>query len=188
MKDDGRELSETVVLVKAGQTGDRAAFDRLVQLYQRQAMGLALGIVGNVHDAAEAVQDALVKAYLGLGGLNQPERFQPWLLKIVANEAISRRRSARRHRIITRLFVASTLERRASELQERESEGELQAAIARALQRLSAKEAEAIALFGLDNLPHGEVGRIMGCSAGAVRWHVHRARKKLRVLLKDYLR
>ncbi len=187
MKDDGRELSETVALVKAGQTGDRAAFDRLVQLYQRQAMGLALGILGNVHDAAEVVQDALVKAYLGLGGLNQPERFQPWLLKVVANAAVSRRRSARRHRILTRLFLASTVERRVAEPQEREREEELHTAIAQALQRLSPKEAEAIALFGLDNLPHKEVGRIMGCSTGAARWHVHRARKKLRVLLKDYL-
>jgi RNA polymerase sigma-70 factor (ECF subfamily) len=187
MKDDGRELSETVALVKAGQTGDRAAFDRLVLLHQRQAMGLALGILGNVHDAAEVVQDALVKAYLGLGGLNQPERFQPWLLKIVANAAISRCRSARRHRILTRIFVAGTVERRAAEPPEGERGEELRVAIERALERLSAKEAEAIALFGLDDLPHREVGRIMGCSTGAARWHVHRARKKLRVLLKDYL-
>ena len=187
MKDDGWEQSETVALVKASQTGDRAAFDRLVQLHQRRAMGLAFGILGNVHDAAEVVQEALVKAYLGLGGLSHPERFRSWLLRIVAHEAISRRRSARRHRIIMRLLAASAMERWAAEPQERGREEELHTAIERALQRLSAKEAEAIALFGLDGLSHKEVGRIMGCSAGAVRWHVHRARKKLGVLLREYL-
>lgn len=187
MTDDGREQSETVALVRAGQTGDRAAFDRLVQLHQRRAMGLALGILGNVHDAAEVVQEALVKAYLGLGGLRDPQRFRTWLLQIVAHEAISRRRSARRHRIGMKLLVTRSRERRAAEPQEKGHEEELRAVVERALQQLSAKEAEAIALFGLDGLSHQEAGRIMGCSAGAVRWHAHRARKKLRVLLKDYL-
>ena len=187
MKDDGREQSETVALVKAGRTGDRAAFDRLVQLHQRRAMGLAFGILGNVHDADEVVQEALVKAYQGLRDLHRPESFRSWLLRIVAHEALSRRRSARRNRMRMRFLAARTAERRAAEPQERGHEEELRAAIEQALQRLSAKEAEAIALFGLDGLSHQEVGRIMGCSAGAVRWHAHRARKKLRVLLKDYL-
>jgi RNA polymerase sigma-70 factor (ECF subfamily) len=188
MKDDGREQSETVALVKAGRTGDRAAFDRLVELHQQRAVGLAFGILGNVHDAAEVIQEALVKAYLRLGGLNQPELFLPWLLRIVAHEAISRRRAARRHRIRMRLLAARTRERRATEPHEGGHEEELRAAIERALQQLSAKEAQAIALLGLDGLSHEEVERIMGCSAGAVRWHTHRARRKLRVLLKDYLR
>jgi len=63
----------------------------------------------------------------------------------------------------------------------------MQAAVERALARLTGSQAKAIALFGIDGLPHDEVARIMGCSAGAVRWHVHRARRKLRVLLREYL-
>lgn len=187
MKDDGREQGETVELVKAAQAGDKAAFDRLVQLHQRQAMGLALGILANVHDGAEVVQEAFVKAYTGLGGLSRPERFRFWLLKIVANEAVSRHRAARRRRIVTRLFLATEAERQSARAQEKENADELQIAVERAMRQLTAQEAKAITLFGLDDLPHREVGRIMGCSAGAVRWHVHRARKKLRVLLKEYL-
>jgi RNA polymerase sigma-70 factor (ECF subfamily) len=179
MNDDSREQSGIAELVKAAQAGDKMAFGRLVQSYQRQAMGLALGILGNVHDAAEVVQEAFVKAYVGLGGLSRPERFRFWLLKIVSNEAISRRRAVRRLGIVTKLFLLDRVER--------ENADELQAAIEGAMRQLTGKEAEAITLFGLDGLPHGEVGRIMGCSAGAVRWHVHRARKKLRVLLKEYL-
>ena len=187
MKDDGREQNETAELVRAAQAGEKAAFDRLVLLYQRQAVGLAFGILANRDDAAEVVQEAFVKAYLGLGGLSQPERFRFWLLKIAANEAISRRRATRRHGILTSLFIAARAERRPSKPQERDDADELQNAVEQAMRRLTDKEARAIALFGLDDLPHEEVGRIMGCSAGAVRWHVHRARKKLRVLLKEYL-
>jgi RNA polymerase sigma-70 factor (ECF subfamily) len=184
---DGQGQSETAELVRASRAGDKTAFDRLVQLHQRQAMGLALGIVANVDDAAEVVQEAFVKGYLQLGGLNQPERFRFWMLKIVANEAISRRRAARRQAAMIRRFMADRVERRAAGPEEREHAQDLQATIERAMRHLTAREAQAIALLGLDDLPHTEAGRIMGCSAGAVRWHVHRARKKLRVLLKEYL-
>jgi RNA polymerase sigma-70 factor (ECF subfamily) len=187
MKDGSREQDETAGLVRAAQAGDKAAFDRLVQLYQRQAVGFALGILGNRDDAAEVVQEAFVKAYLGLAGLSQPERFRFWLLKITANEAISRRRAVRRRRIVTSLFVAARVERRSSGPQEREDADELGKAVRQAMRHLTDGEARAIALFGLDDLPQEEVGRIMDCSAGAVRWHVHRARKKMRVLLKEFL-
>ncbi len=187
MKDDGREQNDTVELVRTAQAGDKAAFSRLVQLYQRQAVGLALGILGNKDDAAEVVQEAFVKAYLGLGSLSQPERFRFWLLRIAVNEAIGRRRAVRRRRIGISLFLGATVEKRSLGPEEETNADELQEAVERAVGRLTTKEAKAIALFGLDDLSYDEVGQIMGCSAGAVRWHVHRARKKLRALLKDYL-
>jgi RNA polymerase sigma-70 factor (ECF subfamily) len=187
MMDDGQGQNETAELVRATRVGDKTAFDRLVQLHQRQAMGLALGILANVDDAAEAVQEAFVKGYLQLGGLNQPERFRFWMLKIVANEAISRRRAARRQATMIRRFMADRVEKRAPEPEERGHAQDLQATMERAMRQLTASEARAIALLGLDDLPQSEVGRIMGCSPGAVRWHVHRARKKLRVLLKEFL-
>jgi RNA polymerase sigma-70 factor (ECF subfamily) len=187
MKDVGPEQEEVLRLVWASRTGDKAAFDRLVLLHQRQAVGLALGILGNRDDAAEVVQEAFIKAHLSLGRLSQPERFRFWLLKIVANEAVSRRRAARRRRIVTHLFLAAQAQRQSPGPQEKENADELQQAIERAMRQLTDKEARSIALFGLDDLPQDEVARIMGCSAGAVRWHVHQARKKLRVLLKEHL-
>ena len=53
--------------------------------------------------------------------------------------------------------------------------------------RLSGKEARAITLFGLEDMSQRQVAEIMGCSVQAVRWHVFRARQKLKVLLKEYL-
>ena len=187
MKDAGPEQDEVFRLVWASQTGDRAAFGRLVALHQRQAVGLAFGILGNRDDAAEVVQEAFLKAHLSLDHLSRPERFRFWLLKIVANEAVNRRRAARRRRIVTHLFLRVQAQRQASSSQENENVDELQKAIEQAMRQLTDREARAIALFGLDDLPQDEVARIMGCSAGAVRWHVHRARKRLRVLLKEHL-
>ncbi len=64
---------------------------------------------------------------------------------------------------------------------------ELKEEIRRAMSKLSKKEAKAIALFGIEDLPRDKVAQIMGCSAEAVKWHVFKARQKLKVLLKEYL-
>ena len=64
---------------------------------------------------------------------------------------------------------------------------ELERAIARAMTKLSKKEAKSIALFGFEGLSHREVAEIIGCSVESVRWYVFRARQKLRVLLKETL-
>jgi RNA polymerase sigma-70 factor (ECF subfamily) len=69
---------------------------------------------------------------------------------------------------------------------ERENAKELKEAIQQAMLKLSKKEAKAMSLFSLNDLSHSQVAEIMGCSVGAVRWHVFRARQKLRVLLKEY--
>ena len=187
MKDTCQEQDEIVRLVRASQAGDKVAFDRLVLLHQSQAMRVALGILGNVHDAAEVVQEAFVRAYLRIGTLVLPGRFRFWMLRIVANEAVSRQRAARRQVAMTKLFVAAGFQRRLRGPDEREEARDLQAAVERAMVHLTEREAKAIALFGLEDLSHGETAQIMGCSSEAVRWHVYRARQKLRVLLKEYL-
>jgi RNA polymerase sigma-70 factor (ECF subfamily) len=63
----------------------------------------AVAILGTADEAADAVQDAFVKAYLSIGKLKQPENFGPWLLRIVTNAAISRARTVRRRKDRRRL-------------------------------------------------------------------------------------
>ena len=93
----GQELA----WVHAAQAGNRAAFGQLAQLYQRQCAAVALRLLGNSHDAAELVQDALVKAYRSLGQLKESERFGPWLMRIVTNLALNLRRSRVRRQALS---------------------------------------------------------------------------------------
>jgi RNA polymerase sigma-70 factor (ECF subfamily) len=162
------------------------AFGRLVRLHQQRAMRLATGILGDADDAAEVVQEAFVKVYLRLDRLRVPGRFGPWLLKAVANEAIDRRRALRRR---TRLKPAHWREMRkpGQSPDEIEAGRDLRAAIRSAMLKLTANEAQAITLFGLEGRSQREVAEMMRCSNESVRWYVYRARRKLRVLLKEYL-
>jgi RNA polymerase sigma-70 factor (ECF subfamily) len=173
-------------LVKAGQAGERAAIDRLVRLYQQRAMQAAVGILGDANEAAEAVQAGFLKAYLNIDKLKEPSQFETWLLRIVANAAISQARAAGRRAKNLRPTDCIAIRDTPSPV-DRQSTEELKEAIAWALGKLSKKEAAAISLFGLEDLSHKQVARIMGCSVEAARWYVFSARKKLKVLLKDFL-
>ena len=65
-------------------------------MHQAIAFRVALVAAGDRGDAEEAVQDGFVKAYRALGRFRKGAPFRPWLLRIVANEARNRRRSAGR--------------------------------------------------------------------------------------------
>ncbi len=178
--------SDVERLVEASQAGDRYAFDDLVRLYQRRAVHLAIRLLGNANDATEVVQQAFVTAYLKIDKLREPKRFESWLLKIVANLATDQRTAAKRRLEIVKTAGCCSDKKTISPV-EKEIRAELEEAIRRAMLKLSMKEAKAISLFGFEDLSHKEVAGIMGCSVGTARWYVFRARRKLSVLLKDYL-
>ena len=173
-------------LVSASQAGDRGAFDKLVDLYQQRAMQVAVRILGDADEAAEVVQNGFVKAYLNIKKLKESKRFEAWFLRIITNTAISQRKAIKGRLEKIRIAGCFANQKTFSPV-ERETGRELHQAIRRAMLKLSKKQAQAIALFGIENLPRDEVARIIGCSAEAVRWHVFKARQKLKVLLKDYL-
>jgi RNA polymerase sigma-70 factor (ECF subfamily) len=82
--------------VERARRGDEDAYEELVRAHQGIAFRTAYVIAGNAGDAEEAAQEAFVKAYRGLGRFRPGSPFRPWLLRIVANEARNRRRSAGR--------------------------------------------------------------------------------------------
>jgi RNA polymerase sigma factor (sigma-70 family) len=173
-------------LVKASRAGNRGSFDELVCLYQRRAMQVAIRILGDANEAAEAVQNGFVKAYLNIDKLKEQKRFEAWFFRIITNTVISQRKAVKGRLEKIRMAESCGSKKTFSPV-EREANRELQMAIKQAMLKLSKKQAQAIALFGIEDLPQDKVAEIMGCSAEAVRWHVFKARQKLKVLLKDYL-
>jgi RNA polymerase sigma factor (sigma-70 family) len=100
---EDRPLAETDLVAQAKQ-GDTRAYQTLVEQHQTIAFRTAYLITGSEPEAEEAVQDGFVKAYYALGRFRPGAPFRPWVLRIVANEARNRRRSAgRRDRLALRV-------------------------------------------------------------------------------------
>jgi RNA polymerase sigma factor (sigma-70 family) len=103
---ESRPPDESTLVARA-RRGEAAAYEELVRMHQAIAFRVALVNAGDRADAEEAVQDGFVKAYRALGRFREGAPFRPWLLRIVANEARNRRRSAGRRAGMT-LRVAGT--------------------------------------------------------------------------------
>ena len=82
-------------LVAAAKSGDAAAFEELVNRYERKIFRLTMNITRNHEDAEDAMQDAFMKAYAHLGKFKEDSRFYTWLVRIAANEALMRLRKRR---------------------------------------------------------------------------------------------
>jgi RNA polymerase sigma-70 factor (ECF subfamily) len=100
---EGRPADDGQLFARA-QRGDAAAYEEIVQRYQQIAFRTAYVITGSAADAEDAAQDGFVKAYRALASFREGAEPRPWLLRIVANEARNRVRSAgRRHQLELRL-------------------------------------------------------------------------------------
>jgi len=83
------------VLVRQTLAGDADAFGVLVTRYQKVMYTVALRMLGNAEDAADATQDAFVKAYRGLPTFDSTHRFYSWMYRILVNECLNAIRSRR---------------------------------------------------------------------------------------------
>lgn len=90
------------VWIERARHGDKTAFEELVRRHQAVAFRAAYLITGDAHEAEDAVQEGLVKAWRALSSFRPEAPLRPWLLRIVANQARNRRR-AQSYRLQLRL-------------------------------------------------------------------------------------
>ena len=188
---------EDAKLVKAALAGSNEAFDKLVQQYQRRAVAVASRLLRNLDDAMDVAQESFIRAYQALGQLNDPKRFGPWLLRIVANQALNFRRSHRKDPKISLDQTVSDDEDSTSPLmalagaeptaQEHVSAQELAGALEKAIAELPENLRDALVMFAVEKLPQKEIADIMGCSLQTVKWSVFEARRRLREKLENWL-
>jgi RNA polymerase sigma-70 factor (ECF subfamily) len=193
--------SQELALVLRAKAGDPAAFGKLAQQYQRQCAAVALRLLGNTHDAAELVQDALVKAFRSLEQLQQSERFGPWLMRIVTNLALNYRRSRGRRQALSLEQTSAaagadeggedlraSLPGRSLDAPEKPlTNAELGDAIQTAIDGLPEKQRLALVMFAIENMPQKDVADVLNCSVEAVKWHVFTARKQLKKALSTHM-
>jgi RNA polymerase sigma-70 factor (ECF subfamily) len=188
---------EDAKLVKAALAGSTEAFDQLVQQYQRRAVAVASRLLRNLDDAMEVAQEAFIRAYQALGQLNDPRRFGPWLLRIVANQALNFRRSHSRDPKISLDRAGGEDEESPTPLMslagaeptalEHVSAQELAEALEKAIRELPENLRDALVLFAIEKLPQKEIADIMDCSLQTVKWSVFEARRRLREKLDKWL-
>jgi RNA polymerase sigma-70 factor (ECF subfamily) len=135
-------------------------------------------------DAADAVQDAFVKAYDALPRFRAGAPIRPWLLRIVANEARNRRRSAdRRAGLALRTALVTPRDESAPSPESAVVAEETRGQLLVALHRLRDEEREVIGARYFLGLSEAETAQSLAIPAGTVKSRTARALGHLRVAL-----
>jgi RNA polymerase sigma factor (sigma-70 family) len=162
--------TEDAELVERSKNGDQDAYAELVTRYQAIAARTAYVITGTAADAEDVAQDAFVKAFYALDRFRSGYPFRPWLLRIVANEAINRRKAAGRRPTVG----LSVVEDRARERRE---------LVLDALRRMREEDRLVIAYRYFFDLSEIEMAEALGVARGTVKSRLSRALARLRAAM-----
>lgn len=165
-------------LVGRARGGDREAFERLVRRYLPAAVAVGLAVLADPEDARDIAQDAFVTALERLDELTRDDAFKGWLLRIVRNRALDRKRSQVRFPKVD-VTVLDLVDR--GDSPEREAaRAELRDRLTRALSTLPERERQVLLLHDLEGWKHREIGEKLGMLEGTVRHVLFRARRMMR--------
>lgn len=159
-------------------------FNREVLCHLRAAYNLARWLVGNDHDAEDALQEANLKAFRTFGGF-RGESGKAWYLAIVRNTCMNLLKAKNRRLQLESdgdEVLANVVERRpgADEMLQREYDAEC---LRNAIETLPASLREMIILRELEQMSYRELSEIAGVPIGTVMSRLSRARDKLHEIL-----
>jgi RNA polymerase sigma-70 factor, ECF subfamily len=162
-------------LVKRAQKGDRWAFEQLVERHQHKLYTLAARVLGSQDDAADAVQEAFISAWLALPSFRGGARFSTWLYRICINAAHDQRTK----RPTMPLEHAHEPADPRDELVAHELVGALQ----QALGQLEEDYRIAVVLYDVLGCSYAEIAELTDVAEGTVKSRIFRGRTRLGELL-----
>lgn len=152
----------------------REPFERFYEREYRSVVGLAYALSGSRSASEDLAQEAFIAAHRNwdrIGGYDKPEA---WVRRVVSNLSVSRfRRLSSEARAVTRL---GGMRRETSVLPELPSDAE---AFWGHVRRLPRRQAQAIALFYLEDRSVADIAEILECSPNTVKVHLHKGRTQL---------
>jgi RNA polymerase sigma-70 factor (ECF subfamily) len=168
-------------LVDRARSGDRQAFEELVQRTYLDAYTLAHRLVGNEEDARDVVQEAYLRAYRGLKRFRGDAQFTTWMYRITANCAVTYlgKRARHRHEELPEDSQVVDLAPHADP-EGYAARAALRDRLSSALDDLPPKLRAVVVLRDIYDLPHEEIAAELGISESAAKVRLHRARRKLR--------
>ncbi len=178
----GSQESGDAALLAGAADGDEAAFRLLVERHLSGLLVLARRMLRDAAEAEDVTQEALLRLWRSRDDLEVgPYGLGPWLRRVVSNLCIDKMRSGRRLTVTDDVPEQAEPADQLTQVEERDASDRVDTVI----KALPDRQRMALTLFHYEGLSQIEVGRIMGVSDEAVESLLTRARRRLKVALRD---
>lgn len=152
----------------------REPFERFYEREYRSVVGLAYALSGSRASAEDLAQEAFITAHTNWDRIGTYDKPEAWVRRVVSNLSVSRFRRVRTEaRALTRL---GGMRSDTTVLPELPAEAE---EFWDSVRRLPKRQAQAIALFYLEDRSVADIAEILDCSANTVKVHLHKGRATL---------
>jgi RNA polymerase sigma-70 factor (ECF subfamily) len=185
--ENGVKQATDHALAQASAEGDMQAFEEIYQRHNRRVYSLCLRMTQNVSEAEDLAQEVFIQLFRKIGSFRGESAFTTWLHRMTVNQVLMHFR------------------KRSVKLEQTTEEGETPVQIVRgtenpnhmpvvdrialdkAISQLPPGYRTVFVLHDVEGHEHEEVARILGCSVGTSKSQLHKARMKLRKLLKQQI-
>ena len=183
-KTDTSQLSDHALARAAGE-GDMGAFEQLYERHNRRVYSLCLRMTQNVAEAEDLAQEAFIQLFRKIGSFRGESAFTTWLHRLTVNQVLMyfRKRSVKLER------TTEEGETPVQTVRGTENPNKMpvldRISLDRAIQKLPPGYREVFVLHDVEGHEHGEIAKMLGVAEGTSKSQLHKARMKLRGLLKQ---
>lgn len=180
-------LTEAEAIERAKQ-GDAECFEALYGLHKRRVYSLCLRMTGNTAEAEDLTQEAFLQLYRKIATFRGESAFSTWLHRLAVNVVLMHLRK----KGLPEVSLEETMEPQQEDAP-RKDIGARDNVLAGSIDRVNLERAiESLppgyriifVLHDIEGYEHNEIAEMMGCSIGNSKSQLHKARMKLRDLLK----
>ena len=181
-------MTEAEVISKA-QQGDSRCFEMLYTRHKRRVFSLCLRMTGNHAEAEDFTQEAFLQLYRKIRTFRGESAFSTWLHRLSVNIVLMHFRK----RNLAAISLEELLEPRQGEESPKKELGMKDDVLWGSIERVTLERAIGelppgyrmiFVLHDVEGYEHNEIAELLGCSPGNSKSQLHKARMKLRILLR----
>nr|WP_068555001.1 sigma-70 family RNA polymerase sigma factor [Thermotalea metallivorans]KXG77098.1 ECF RNA polymerase sigma-E factor [Thermotalea metallivorans] len=178
-------------LIEKSKQGDVESFETLIREYQTVAFNIAFRMLGNMEDANDVTQEALIKVYKSIKTFHGQSSFSTWLYRIVTNTCLDELRKRKRQKAYSYHHPIETedgeierdMEDYGNSTEEIVERKETIKSIQDAINALPEQHKTVIVLRDIRGFNYEQIAEILDCPQGTIKSRISRARISLKEII-----
>ncbi len=170
-------------LAEACRAGNLEAYEELYRTQSAKMKSIAMNLLGNAHDAEDAVQETFLKIHRGIRYFKGQSTFSTWTYRILMNACYDQRRKrSRRQETPEQDLVA---EDQTFDAPGPMRDHPLRMALEKCMEQLTPYMRSVFQLYEVEGFKHSEIGAILNISEMASKNALYQAKRRLREMLRE---